>query len=297
MSRAWRGDLLSFLPFLQFALATWALDEGSLSGWTLALPGVALLGLIGWLYALRLARAINDTPTSRVASAAQGYVELHGVAQPNDGLELGTPHLHLPCLWYRYRVERERDNKWEQVESGESDAPFDLEDGSGRCTINPVGAHVQTTHKETRREGDLRYTEEVLLKGDRLYALGLFRSVRAEDLVLDVRRDEGELLAEWKQDKAELHRRFDLDGDGDISPKEWLLARQAARREIARRHAESRAQPTRHHMQRPGDRRPYLLSNLPPDALGRRFTWWSRLQLGLLLACLAGLTWVLKAGA
>jgi hypothetical protein len=296
MFRAWRGQFFSILFMLQAALIGLAFELEYPPTWKILPLLLTALNLVGWLRALRIARAINDTPTSRVTSAAQGYVELHGHAQAHQGIPLMTPHTQLPCLWYRYRVERETNNKWQHVDSAESLAPFDLVDASGHCTLYPLGAHIQTTHKETRREGDLRHTEEVLLKNDRLYAIGAFRSERAADLILDARREEGELLAEWKADQDELHRRFDLDGNGDISPKEWMLARLAARREIARRHLETRAQSARHRMERPSDGRPYLISNLPPEAMGRRYTWLSRLFLVLMLGSLGGLTYVLKSG-
>lgn len=292
----WRGRLFSFLIFVQVVLVGLAFHLGAPPAWKAILLVLAILNLLGWLVALRIARAIHDTPTSRVASAAQGYVELHGRGQPHQGQQLMTPFSQLPCLWYRFKTERRTDDRWEQVESGESLAPFDLEDGTGRCTIEPAGAHIQTTHKETRNDGEWRHTEEVLLKEDRLYALGTFRSVSPHDLVLDARREEGELLAEWKTDKEELHRRFDLDGDGDISPREWSLARLAARREIARQHAELRAQAPRHYLSRPDDRRPYLISNLSPDIMGTRFAWLARLFLVLMLGSLGGLTYMLKSG-
>ncbi len=296
MFRAWRGRFFSFLIFVQAALAGLALHLAMPTAWKIILLALAVINLVGWLAALRIARAINDTPTSRVASAAQGYVELHGHARPHQGQQLMTPFSQLPCLWYRYKTERRTDDRWEQVESGESLAPFDLEDASGRCTIEPHGAHIQTTHKETRNDGEWRHTEEVLLKGDRLYALGAFRSASGNDLVLDARREEGELLAEWKQDREELHRRFDLDGDGDISPREWTLARLAARREIARQHAQLRAQATRHYLSNPDDGRPYLISNLSPDAMGTRYAWLARLFLVLMLGSLGGLTFIVKSG-
>jgi len=296
MLRAWRGRFFSLLFFAQITLLGLASETEEPRAWILALSVLAVLNLMGWIAALRMARAINDTPTSRVASAAQGYVELRGRAQPHQGQQLATPHTQLPCLWYRYRVEREVDNKWQHVDSAESLAPFDLEDATGRCAIEPDGAHIQTTHKETRREGDLRHTEEVLLKDDTLYALGAFRSQSGRDLVLDARREVGELLAEWKRDQAELHRRFDLDGDGDISAREWTLARLAARREIARQHAELRAQAPQHFLANPSDSRPFLVSNLLPDNLGRRFAWMAWLFLALMLGSLGGLTYLLKSG-
>jgi hypothetical protein len=295
--RTWRTRLVPTLFVIQAGLGFMALRMEHRHGWVAVLFLAAGLNLLGWLYTLRVARAITDTPTSRVASAAQGYVELEGSAQSHQGMGLLTPHSQLPCLWYRYRVERREGDKWRHVDSAESEAPFDLEDGSGRCTLEPAGAHVETTHVEVRREGNLRHTEAVLLVGDRLHALAEFRSRRAEDLALNARLDEGELLAGWKEDQETLHRRFDLDGDGAISPKEWALARLAARREIARRHRELRAQAPRHFLGRPGDGRPFLISNHAPEGLGRRYTWLARLCLALLLACLTGATVLLKSAS
>ena len=40
--------------------------------------------------------------------------------------------------------------------------------------------------------------------------------------------------------------------------------------------------------------RPYLISNLPPERLGKRYRIWSGAFLLLLLASLGGLTYVLK---
>lgn len=296
IARPWRGRFYSILFIAQAALLGFALQLGDAKVWTLVLGFAAALNLFGWLRAQRIARAIADTPTSRVASAAQGYVELHGQAQPHDDVQLLTPHSQLPCVWYRYLLERREGDKWRHVDSAESELAFDLQDASGRCIVYPAGAHIETTRKEVRRQSDLRHTEWVLLKDERLYALGDFDSLRPEQQVLNARVDEGDLLAEWKQDQEELRRRFDLDGDGTISPKEWMLARQAARREIARRHAELRAQATRHTLSKPQDGRPYLISNLSPDQLGRRYAWLARLFMALLLACLGVITYLLKTG-
>lgn len=296
MLRAWRGRFFSLLFLAQITLLGLASEAGDPRAWVFVLSILAILNLAGWITALRMARAINDTPTSRVAFAAQGYVELRGRARPHEGQQLATPHTQLPCLWYRYLEERQVGNKWQHVDSAVSQAPFDLEDATGRCTIEPDGAHIQTSHKETRREGDLRHTEEVLLTDDPLYALGAFRTLSGQDLVLDARLEVGELLAEWKQDQAALHRRFDLDGDGEISAREWGLARLAARREIARQHAELRAQSPRHFLSRPRDSRPFLVSNLSPDKLGQRFAWLARGFLVLMLGSLGGLAYLLKSG-
>jgi hypothetical protein len=41
-----------------------------------------------------------------------------------------------------------------------------LEDGSGRCQVDPRGAEIHAAHQETRTQGDRRTTEHILLKGD-----------------------------------------------------------------------------------------------------------------------------------
>lgn len=295
---AWRSRLPARLPGLllvgQLALLGFAAQEGTRAAWLWALTSACGANLIVWLLYLRHSRAILDTPTSRIASAAQGYVELVGTAQPHGGDQPLSPLTQLPCLWYRYGVERREEGKWRYEDGAESDQPFELDDGSGRCVLDPAGAHIHSRHQEVRHEGDRRYTESVLLKGDPLYAIGEFGSTRGADQVLDARQDLGELLSDWKYDQAELHRRFDLDGDGALSAREWALAKLAARREVARRHQAIRLQPVRHHMKRPGGGGLYLITNHPPEAMGRRYARLAWLHLALLLAACAGLGWAVS---
>jgi len=286
------------LPFfLQAVLLGIAFSAESPQVWLGVFAVAVLINLWAWIVALGWRRAIVDTPTSRVASAAQGFVELIGVGQPLADTQLVSPYTQLPCLWYRYTLERLQNDEWRQVGQGESDLSFNLEDDSGRCELDPVGAEILTTHKETRTQGDERHTEYVLLKGDRLYALGEFVSLNGAQTALDTRKDVGDLLAEWKTDQPELHDRFDLDRSGGIDEKEWQLARQAAEREVARRHQEIRNQSTQHRLQKPGSRKPYLIANYPPEKLGRRYAWLGAAYLALMLASLFGIGWAMHLPA
>jgi len=289
--RRWGPALPLLVQSLPFGAAL--ASEGP-ALWPYAFGFAAAVNLWAWLAALRKRASIHDTPTSRVASAAQGYVELIGRGRPLAGGELLTPYSQLPCLWYRYRVMRRENNQWRQLDSGESEAPFGLDDGSGVCELDPRGVEILTTHEETRTEGDVRHVEQVLLKGDRLYVLGDFVSVNGAQLALDRRHDVGELLGDWKADKAELHERFDLDRNGEIDTREWQLARLAADREVARRHQELHRQPLRHLLRQPAHGRPYLISNRAPDHLGRRYAWLAALHLALLVATMTGLGWSLE---
>lgn len=267
---------------------------GQRSGWLLALAAVGLLGIWAWLSRLRRARAILDTPTARVASAAQGMVELMGRGRPLPERPLLSPMTRLPCLWYRYALYRRVNDRWQLEERGQSDQPFLLEDDSGVCEIDPEGAEIHSNRTERRRTGDRKYTETLLIEGDPLYALGEFRTLGGAHLALDPRADLDALLSEWKSDPEGLRARFDRDGDRQISQAEWQQAVQAAREAVRERHFALRQMPPRHSMRKPSRGGIYLISNLDPQRLGRRFAGLAWLHLASSLGAWFGLVWLLR---
>ena len=246
------------------------------AAWPYALAAMSLLSFAAWIGNYRRLRHIADTPTSRVASAAQGYVELIGRAERLPADTLVSKLGHVPCAWYRYQIEtRTSDDKWSHAESGESDDPFLLVDETGECVIDPDGAEIITSHCKVWTSGNERYTEWLLLPRDRLYAIGAFSTTGGAHSHLDAKSDIGALLAEWKGSRPHLLRRFDLDRDGQLDLKEWELARRQARREIESRHGEIRAAEGTHWLRAPADGRLFLISNLLPDKLHRRYHAWS----------------------
>jgi hypothetical protein len=264
-------------------------------GWFLVAIGIVLLSVVGWLGSLRRWRSLLDTPTSLVATAAQGYVELIGRGKALDGLPLVSPLTQLPCLWYRYTVEeKDNDGKWSQTRSETSDASFIIKDSSGECLVDPEGAEVISTRKETWEQSDERYTQWLLLKEEKIYVLGQFSTRSSLLLELDRNADIGELLAEWKKDHPQMLKRFDLDGNGEISIREWELARSAARREVEARHREARNAPDLHVMHYPEDGRLYLISNMEAEGLARRYQWWAWGHLTVIFAGLAGACYAFK---
>jgi hypothetical protein len=265
----------------------------SRAGWAVCLTLMAIVSLAAWTSTLRRRRAITDTPTSRIASAAQGYVELSGKGRPSDP-PLSSHLTHLPCLWNRWQVTEGSGKNSRMVDSGESELPFLIDDGSGHCLIDPEGAEILTRHKEFWRRGNRRYTEWKLLINDDIYALGEFKTLGGGSIELDARQDMKELLAEWKKDQPTLLQRFDLDGDGKISEQEWGLARQAARREVSRMHREARNESDLHTLNRPRNGRLYLLSNIDPNRLARRYLWWSVFHLATFLGALGAIPWALR---
>ena len=267
-------------------------------GWMISVGLMAIISLIAWLSTLHRRRAISDTPRSQIASAAQGYVELHGTGKPLDYPPLLSHLTSLPCLWYRYKVEEKSgDNKWQTISSGESDVSFILEDGSGRCVVDVENAEILTRHKETWTHGRYRNTEWKLLINDPIYALGDFRTLGGGTAELDAKADITDLLSEWKKDQPSLLKRFDLNGDGLLDETEWNLARQAARREVVRSHRELRNDADVHTLRRPGNDQPYLISNLDPQHLARRFLLRAAAHLVVFLTSLATMAWVWQQGA
>ena len=261
-------------------ILVFAFQDESGRMWPYALAVVALVSFVAWVLAYRRYRSIHDLPTSRVASAAQGYVELFGRSERLDGDPLVSKLSGLPCCWFRYVIERRTSgDKWQYQDSGTSNAHFFLVDETGRCVISPEGAEVLSNRKQVWTQDPYRYTEWLLLPQGPLYAVGEFVTRGGGNAELDEKADVGAVLAEWKKDRATLHERFDLNGDGAIDLKEWELARLQARREVRQRHAEIRARDGVHLLRRPQDGRLFLLANEMPEKLGRRFAFWSGLHL------------------
>ena len=267
----------------------------SRNGWIFCTAAIALISLFAWLSALNRLRAVRDTPTSKVASAAQGYVELIGRGQPFGGTALISKCRLLPCLWYRYKTEqRTSDNEWKTIDSGESSDSFVLRDDSGDCVVDPEYAEIITKHRDQWCEGDYRYTEWKIINSDNLYVIGEFRT-RSGAVEFDSRAELNALLAEWKQDKPALHARFDLNNDGELDMNEWLLARQAAKRAVAKKQREAHAQPDIHLIGQPRDGKLFLISNLTPERLSRRYLFWAWAHLVIFFGALGGVGWLLQS--
>jgi E3 Ubiquitin ligase len=266
-------------------------------------------------------RVIEDTPTSRVRSAAQGYVELSGQGLlPADAQNKG-PLTGMPCTWWRYKVEERssvgRSRSWSTVDSGTSEIPFLLDDGTGQCLIDPRGAEVfpGATNiwygPEAWPQGRIpdgsgvfgwlvdtfvtdkyRYTEHRLQPREHVYAIGAFRSlggvsVESPDAAI------ADLLREWKQDQAKLLARFDSNHDGTLSSGEWDQARAAARRQVLDGRAAVMRPPSVNVLEDPMDGRSFLLAASDGESLARRFRRRALAGIGAFVGSSAALTWML----
>ncbi|MDO8682549.1 MAG: hypothetical protein Q7N50_03610, partial [Armatimonadota bacterium] len=185
----------------------------------------------------------------------------------------------------------------------------------------PEGAEITPRHKDTWRSSAsiggiahpnyirsflassgsgrrYRFTEERINSGERLYALGLLKSISSYTSTPTVDEDVRALLADWKKDQPRLLERFDLDKDGKVDEQEWMLARSQARREAMKNRQEqvnnladglSVLGPTR-------DRaRPYILSAFTQTELTKRFRLWAMLYAGSCFLLGLAAVWVFNA--
>jgi len=93
---------------------------------------------------LQRKRLIENTPTSKVHSAAMGLVEISGLAcgpstipAPISGMSC---YFHHSIAW-EWRREG-RSNQWVKVAEETAHVPYFLEDGTGRILVDPQGAEM-----------------------------------------------------------------------------------------------------------------------------------------------------------
>ncbi len=71
-----------------------------------------------------------------------------------------------------------------------------------------------------------------------------------------------------------------------------MLARSQARREVKRTHNELRTQPGTHVLHQPRDGRLFLISNIDPAQLSRRYALWAWLHLVVFVGAVGGAAWL-----
>lgn len=291
MTRRLRDNYVNWLTsgsHLLLLLVAFRINERPV--WTGCLALIAGISFFAWVSNFRRGRMIADTPTSKIGSAAQGYIELYGSAKANQKL-VQAKGGSVPCIWFRCTSSRMMDDRSVQTDVYVSEALFEINDGSGTCLVDPDHAEVMTTHTRTWYEGGYRHVEEQLFASDTIYVLGEFQTVGGAHAQLSHKEDVAALLADWKRDPEHLLKRFDLNGDGEIDMREWGLARKAAAREVEKNHRELRQQPGVHVMRRPASGRMFLIANLSPHQLKRKYQWWGAFHLAIFFAGLTGVIW------
>jgi hypothetical protein len=243
--------LLIYFP--QFGASRWI---------TFALAGCAF---VFWLRAYRRLRTIEDVPTSTIAAAAQGYVELEGTAFAAPGDTLVGHLTRLPCVWYRFGWYESGQDKGGDM--GELGVPFILRDATGDCVVDPTEAEVICDRCQTWSRERIVYQEWSIRVGDPVYAIGHFSSGGAA-ADRHVNMNVSYALAAQERDARGYAARYDLDRDGKVDRREAALAREAQRREILER---SVRQGGVHTLGPSPDGRPFLVIGTGPRRIASRY--------------------------
>ena len=292
--RGLRGHYVETITSASYVgLIALGLHAGQQAAWVICLGLMALIALVAWVSASRRARAIAELATSRVGSAAQGYVELYGRASVDPDNLIKSPLSGMSCIWYHYRVyaKENGDREWREISNVTSDATFEIRDGTGACRVDPDDAEVIAPERRVTYQNGYKQVEDMLFGGGLIYVLGEFTTVGGAHSALSLSEDVGALLAEWKKDPARL-KRFDLDANGEIDIQEWELARRLATRTVEKQHRDIRAGSGVHVMRAPRNGRLFLISSLSPQKLRQRYLLWSFFHLGVFIFSTAAVVWL-----
>jgi len=261
-----------------------------------------LIGLAcgyGILYFVRRARIIKNTPTSKIRSAPQGYVELMGQLKYLTHQPVIAPLTGVACAWFSYCIEEERvthtkngtRSSWHTIEQELSERVFQCEDDTGRCMIDPRRAEIHPSNKDVWyghsrwpasgpvgnsngyiHSGGYRYTEQRLHENDPLYVLGAFHTIDPNKAHGSVDDETRTILKVWKQDQAALHEKFDSNLNGKIDLQEWEVARNTAEQQAYHQRLGRADKAAVNIITKTDDfRRPFIISTEPQTNMIRGF--------------------------
>jgi hypothetical protein len=285
-----------------------------------------------WRNGMKVRSLSSSTATSKVATAAKGFVELAGFARALNSQPLRDPIARRLCVWYHYdteeRNQRGKGNDWRVVDSATSARPFVLDDGTALCAILSLQATIERPKPELIKESSTRRHKVWRIReGDPLYALGHLQRAKpgefdgspladgkpvvqtAYDRAKRVNEVAGLMLRSWKSNRAELVSRFDSDGNGRVDWHEWEKAQAEARALAEQQIAQAKVVPAptntetkvekqdgpavEFKLERPDDDRPMLVAACTEKQLTRRARMRSIIGLALFTLGALGLAAVI----
>ncbi len=229
-------------------------------------------------------RFIQDTATSRIASAAQGYVELKGLAELLPESKIVSPFSQRKCIWYQCKVEVKKTtgkrSHWIEENNQVSEEIFLIKDDTGECVVIPEQAEVIPSHQRVwygnglqashlnpedsalsgfTGMGNYRFTEKMILVADTLYILGDFESVRKNPDAQTIQQQVKELIRHWKIQPMRFLKPFDRDGNGKIQKNEWNEIKRHAELKVMQQNQQS----VIHTIRKPLEKNhPFLISTI-----------------------------------
>jgi hypothetical protein len=267
-------------------------------------------------------RLIENTPTSKVRSAAMGPVELAGIARWRKPQK--APMSGMDCCWWDCQVQELRssgkDRHWATIHHASSVDLFYLDDTTGRVLVSPLGAELHILkntfdlNASTRiqfapvltgwglddmnwfgGERRLRILESVIPDCAPIFVMGELISLVSH--VVDRQARFRERMRAVKADPARMAE-ADANHDGTVDAEEWDAFR--ARQEDAfiteelARAAQQPPQADTMLVQAPDDR-PFIISTGTEGDLLGSFRWLAPLGVigGITMSAL-GVAWALS---
>ena len=286
--------------------------------------GVILIDLISFYSFLKnwkRLRFIEDTPTARLRSSHQGYVEIEGKGAMIADKPIYAPLSNHPCLWYRSQIEckeiliekEQSQIHWNVIYSNISRHSFKLTDGSTSCFVDPDSAEIQGEEKlvwygntewpnQTQilesqsvlhsNNNRYRYSESLILPGQPLYVLGQFSTSSAASQY-SIREIMSDLILDWKKDSQHLLKRFDTNKDGQIDQQEWEFARHIASTESQQIYQQRLLEPEQNIITKPKDKRyPFIISVYSQTSLRQKYRRTAYLSLLVCLILTGYIIWL-----
>ena len=226
---------------------------------------------------------ISEAAISSIGAAAQGYIELQGIATTQNGKPLKTPFQSISCVLYRAsaysdEVDERGERRSRLLEYLESKAIFQLSDGTGVCLVNPEGAEIMHLTQSTTHNNNHRYVEEYLPSNARLHVIGNLDTQNEYNTTKGVNSDVSKLLTELKANKTQLLNRYDQNRDDEIDMQEWEQVRADVLRQVESTHA-MKAQEAGYMLSKPSNSKLFLISALSPQKMRALLTNWHRIHL------------------
>ncbi len=162
---------------------------------TVAAAGVAagLALLVRGAGSYRAATRIEDTGTSRIATLAAGEVRISGVVEPAE-LSLVSPLQSKTCIYYRSRIDANRDRTARAAFDEERAVGFRVRDESGAVRVFPRGASWEVPVTFDARSDLLNQPDGLLLRSGPAVGPGALDHDAAVAALLTVRTPTGDGL-------------------------------------------------------------------------------------------------------
>jgi len=188
-------------------------------------------------------RRIEDIPRSKIASAAQGLVELHGKIKPFITYDLVTPISNEKCCWYQYEVFTTDKKRRKRIHtSGKSEPYVIISDETGDCLLEMSEVNIcivkqkefsilksKLPEKIKDQLSDklflgftpiVKVQESFLSINDNVIAMGRFYTNGVIGKQMNLSKESREITRAWFVDRESLLEKWDSNKDGKLDSNE-----------------------------------------------------------------------------